>query len=289
MEPLVSIGIPVKNGFLNKSDNDINLEKALNSIINQNYQNLEIIISNNCSSDRTKNYLEKVARLDNRIKLFNQKTEISWAENFKFVLNQSTGKYFKWNAADDLISNDYIKNNVYFLEKNLDYINSSSNFYYENDLNKVYSFNLDENLYKRIKYFFQIKDISHNIFFSLIRKNIIYKTIDISKDYLAIDWIFDLDLLLNGKFKSLDKGYIIFGIKGASRQENFINRSPYNKKIIYRIFPFYELMKNLFKKTIFSKELSSLEKFSIYIKCFKINLQFIKKHKLNIIKKILNN
>ena len=29
MEPLVSIGIPVKNGFANKSEKDINLEKAI--------------------------------------------------------------------------------------------------------------------------------------------------------------------------------------------------------------------------------------------------------------------
>ena len=45
MEPLVSIGIPVKNGFTNKTEKDIDLEKTLNSILKQSYNNIEIIIS----------------------------------------------------------------------------------------------------------------------------------------------------------------------------------------------------------------------------------------------------
>ena len=43
MKPLISIGLPVKDGFKNRSQNDINLEKSLNSILNQTYKNLEII------------------------------------------------------------------------------------------------------------------------------------------------------------------------------------------------------------------------------------------------------
>ena len=39
MEPLISIGIPVKNGFQNKTKNDIDLEIALNSVLKQSYKN----------------------------------------------------------------------------------------------------------------------------------------------------------------------------------------------------------------------------------------------------------
>ena len=62
MKPLVSIGLPVKNGFMNRSENDIDLGKSLNSILRQNYTNLEIIISNNCSTDKTNNYLEEISK-----------------------------------------------------------------------------------------------------------------------------------------------------------------------------------------------------------------------------------
>ena len=275
--PLVSIGIPVKDGFKNKSEDDINLSKVLDSILNQSYNNLEILISDNCSSDETSSYLEKLSKTDKRIKIFNQSNQIEAGINFQFVLDQAKGKYFRWNAADDLMSEDYIEHNVKFLENNLDYVSSSSKFFFENEKNKSYSHNLDMNLYDRIKYFFDIRFLSHNVFYSVMRKDIITKSVKMSEDYLAIDWMIDLDLLLNGKFKTLDKGYIIFGTKGFSKSENFLKKESYNKKFIYKFLPCYELTIELFKKTIFLKELSIIQKISIYISCIKMNLSFLKK------------
>jgi glycosyltransferase involved in cell wall biosynthesis len=292
MKPLVSIGLPVQNGFSDRSNKDltvedIDLSKTLNAILKQDYTNLEIIISNNCSTDKTQDYLEEISKTDNRIKLFNQKKELSWAENFRFVLNKSTGKYFRWNAADDMISKDYIYHNIQFLENNLDYVSSSSKCYYQNKPEIVNSYNLDKNLYHRIKGFFVIRDIAHNILYSLVRRETMYKTIDISEDYFAVDWTFDLDLLFCGKFKTLDKGHVFYGTKGLSKQKNFIDRDIYTKKKIYKLFPFYELVKNLFKKTIFLKELSLLEKISIYYSLIRMNLHFLKMHRFIELKKLL--
>ena len=78
-------------------------------------------------------------------------------ENFQFVLNKAKGEYFKWNAADDMISSDFIEQNLDFLERNLDFSCSSSKFYFEDLQEKIYSHNLSENLYERIKHFFDIK------------------------------------------------------------------------------------------------------------------------------------
>jgi glycosyltransferase involved in cell wall biosynthesis len=47
-KPLVSIGMPIFNGMRPDLKNNINLEKALQSILTQSYKNLEIIISDNC-------------------------------------------------------------------------------------------------------------------------------------------------------------------------------------------------------------------------------------------------
>ncbi len=280
MKPLVSVGLPVKNGFGNNSENKINISKSLQALQRQTYNNIEIIISNNCSTDSTKSFLEEKSKTDSRIKIFHQTKEISWAENFRFVLNHSNGKYFRWNAADDMISEDYIENNVNFLESNSDYISSSCKFFYENAPNMVNSFDLDKDLYNRLKGFFKYRHISHNILYSLVRRENMYKTIDIAKDYWAVDWIFDLDLLLIGKFKTLNKGYVVYGTGGMSRQKNFIRRDIYIKNKIYKILPFYELMKNLFLKTFFLKDLTFFEKVSIYFTSLKINFYFFKKHKI---------
>lgn len=289
IKPLVSIGMPVKNGFINKHSNDINLTKALNSVLSQSYKNIEIIISNNCSTDETKYYLEKISKIDKRIKLHNQKKQISSGENFQYVLDQASGKYFKWNAADDLISEDYIEKNVEFLEINSDYLFSSSRFYYEDRPEILHSFNLDLDLYNRIKGFFDIRDVSHNIFYSLIRREIMSTVTNVAKDYWAIDWIINLELLLNGKFKTINNGYVGFGVGGVSRQTSFLDsKAVYIKKKIYRIIPFYELMKIIIKKITFSKKLSLIEKFYIYFLLVKINLTFHKRHSFKVIKKLLS-
>lgn len=280
MKPLISIGLPVKDGFKDRSQNDINLEKSLNSILSQTYENLEIIISDNCSEDETTKFLNKKVLSDKRIKLFNQKKEISWAENYKFVLEKSSGKYFKWNAADDLISENFIEENFTFLEKNLDFVCSSSKFFYENNKNNIHKFNLDKDLYSRLSGFFKIRHISHNILYSLVRRECMYKTVDISKDYWAVDWMFDLDLLINGKFKTIENGFISFGTKGISKKKEFLDRAPYKKKKIYILLPFYELMKRLFLNTIFSNKLSLVEKISLYFKSLKINIYFFLKQRI---------
>jgi glycosyltransferase involved in cell wall biosynthesis len=276
MEELVSIGVPVKNGFEGKLRNNLNLEKAIKSILNQSYKKIEIIISNDCSTDNTEEYLTTIAKIDNRIFLYNQKKELGLGPNFRFVLEKSTGKYFKWNAQDDIISKDYIKNNIKFLQTNPSYIASSSKFSYENNLNKFYSYDLDKNLYSRINNFFDIRHISHNLTHSLIRKKYIFKTTDFTNDYWAIDWIFDLELLIYGKFKTIKKGYVIFGMKGLSKKKEFFFRKSYKKKWIYKLIPFYELMKILFLKTIFVNELNLLQKIHIYLRMIKINFHFFK-------------
>lgn len=277
MEPLISIGIPVKNGFKDKTEKDIDLEKALNSVLKQSYNNIEIIISNNCSNDKTKVFLEEISKTDKRIKIFDQRKEISGGENFQFVLDQSKGKYFRWHAADDFMSPNYIEDNFYFLENNHEYVASSSKFFFENDKTNYYSHNLNENLYDRIKHFFNIRYSSHNVFYSLIRNKTLKKITKMSKDYLAIDWMINLDLLLNGKFITLEKSYIVFGVKGFSRSKSFLDHKKYNYKKIYSLLPLYELTKHFFKKTIFIKELNIVQKIYLYFFCMKANLSFLKK------------
>ena len=99
MRPLISIGMPVKNGFKVNSKQGINLEKSLNSILNQSYSNLEIVISNDCSDDQTEIFLEKISKIDKRIKLFNQKNTLGLGPNFSFVLKKSSGEYFSCRGA----------------------------------------------------------------------------------------------------------------------------------------------------------------------------------------------
>ena len=102
--PLVSIGIPTYN-------RPQRLRQTLASIICQTYSNLEIIVSDNCSSDdETQRVVQEFMKTDPRIQYFRQNENIGVFYNFKFVFEVSKGDYFTWVADDDARSNDYIEN-----------------------------------------------------------------------------------------------------------------------------------------------------------------------------------
>jgi glycosyltransferase involved in cell wall biosynthesis len=93
-KPLVSVGIPVFNG-------EKNLARALDSILNQNYSNLEIIISDNASNDGTRGICEEYVRRDSRIRYIRQNKNIGAPRNWNVVVHEASGVYFKWASAND--------------------------------------------------------------------------------------------------------------------------------------------------------------------------------------------
>ena len=102
-EPLVSIGIPTYN-------RPKTLYKTLESITKQTYQNIEIIVSDNCSPDNeTETVVRDFMKSDDRIHFYRQSSNIGMFNNFKFVLQVSKGDYFCWAADDDSRSYDFIE------------------------------------------------------------------------------------------------------------------------------------------------------------------------------------
>ena len=93
--PLVSIGVPVYNG-------EAGVERALQSLLSQDYANLEIVISDNGSTDGTQRICEEFSRRDRRVKYYrsDRNMGVSWKFNNAFEL--STGEYFMWAAHDDV-------------------------------------------------------------------------------------------------------------------------------------------------------------------------------------------
>ncbi len=100
MPKLVSIGIPTYNrgnGFL---------QHTLESALAQTYQNIEIIVSDNCSHDNTEMVVNGYD--DQRIRYFRQSENIGQLNNTNFCLNQARGEYFLQLHDDDAIDPDFI-------------------------------------------------------------------------------------------------------------------------------------------------------------------------------------
>lgn len=99
---MISIGIPTYNRA------DSYLKDALESALSQTYGNLEIIVSDNCSSDNTEEFVRGYA--DPRIRYFRQKSNIPPNDNFNFCLNQARGGYFLLLHDDDMIDPEFVDN-----------------------------------------------------------------------------------------------------------------------------------------------------------------------------------
>lgn len=126
--PLVTIGIPTYNG-------SARLHKPLESIRIQNYPNIEIVISDNCSTDPTPEVVEGLSRQFGNIKYFRQPKNIGQIPNYQFILDAASGKYFMWVADDDTLEPDSLRRTVEFLEKHEEYsLASGSIQYWKNEL-----------------------------------------------------------------------------------------------------------------------------------------------------------
>ena len=103
--PLVTIGIPLYN-------EEEFIEETLKSALNQTYKNLEVIVSENGSSDQSLSIVERIAQNDNRVKIVAHGTNKGPWFNFEFPLLNATGKYFMWFGAHDIMIEDYVENAV---------------------------------------------------------------------------------------------------------------------------------------------------------------------------------
>jgi len=101
-KPLVSIGMPAYNG-------EQYIRKALDSLLAQDYENFELIISDNASTDSTLQICRAYAARDNRISIHVHTHNVGGLANFKTVLEQASGKYFMWAAVDDCWLPDFIE------------------------------------------------------------------------------------------------------------------------------------------------------------------------------------
>jgi glycosyltransferase involved in cell wall biosynthesis len=113
--PLVSIGLAVYNG-------ERYLEEAITSILAQTYENFELIISDNASTDRTQEICAKFTGKDPRVKYFRNKTNIGGANNHNLAFSYAKGEYFRLAAHDDVLAPELVERCVEILETNPDVV-----------------------------------------------------------------------------------------------------------------------------------------------------------------------
>ncbi len=128
--PLVSVCIPIYN-------TEKFVRETLDCVLKQTYTNLEIIFSDNCSTDKTVEIIKSYN--DPRIKLFQNSENIGLVNNFIKVLSYATGKYMMFLGADDGMDFTAVEKGVAILEdeKNKDLVIVNTHIKIINDQSKV--------------------------------------------------------------------------------------------------------------------------------------------------------
>jgi len=99
--PLVTIGLPVYNG-------ENYLSEALESLRSQDYPSIEIIISDNASTDATREIIESAAAADPRIRYDLLPDNIGATRNYNRLVRMASGEFFKWSAHDDVCEPTFV-------------------------------------------------------------------------------------------------------------------------------------------------------------------------------------
>src|SRR3989442_7535435 len=108
-DPLVSIGVPVYN-------EERYLSFTLESLLAQDYRNLELIISDNASTDRTREICQEYVNRDGRVRYYRTETNVGAVKNFNSTFLHARGKYFMWVGAHDTWHSSFISRALSLIE-----------------------------------------------------------------------------------------------------------------------------------------------------------------------------
>lgn len=111
--PKVSVGLAVYNG-------ENYLEQAIDSLLGQTFEDFEVILSDNASTDRTEQICRTYAARDGRIRYQRNAKNIGGANNENQTVRMACGEYFRWAAHDDVCGPQLLEKLVEALDRNPD-------------------------------------------------------------------------------------------------------------------------------------------------------------------------
>ena len=99
---MISIVMPVYNG-------EKFLKQSIESVIGQSYKDWELILVNDCSTDRSLEIMQCYAESDNRIKIINNEINKKLPKSLNVGFAQACGKYYTWTSDDNMFHKDAIR------------------------------------------------------------------------------------------------------------------------------------------------------------------------------------
>jgi glycosyltransferase involved in cell wall biosynthesis len=216
--PLVTIGIPAYN-------REVLLKRAIESTLSQDYGNIEVIVSDNASTDNTESVCKLFCETDTRFKYIRHSTNRGPKANFNEVLVKASGQYFMWLGDDDWLDLNYISSCVQHLlsDPTIVLVSGSPHYYRSGEKvnsGRVFTLLHDVWWHRVVAYYKIVAD--NGMFYGLMPTEMI-RNIDIPH-VIGADWIMLANIVSIGKAKMLSETSIHRELGGMTASiDNIVN------------------------------------------------------------------
>ena len=204
--PTLSIGLAVRNGrhFV---------KRCIESILSQDFTDLELVVCDNVSDDGTIGIIEDYARADPRIRFSVNQVNIGSHENMRRVLDISRGTLFRWISADDWLEPRCLSTCVRALETRPDAIGVTTWFNihtpdgstrYEEYRGEFPDSPDPAQRFERMLWFFHAGDAKYDPVYGMYRRDRLMRT-DFPHASERTDWLISIELALLGPIIHVDE------------------------------------------------------------------------------------
>ena len=218
--PKVSIAMPVYNGELFLAD-------AIESHLNQTYDDFELVICDNASEDETAAIAQRYVADDGRVRYRRNDANVGANRNFNVGFWETAGPYLRWAAADDTVEPTYLERTVAVLDSRPDVVlaHTKSNaidrfgapliplsrgFVDPDGFVEPYRYESPSSQWLEMDRPSQrIRSVVHNthrlsFVFGLMRRSALEQTL-LHRSFYGADKVLLFELLLQGKFVEVDE------------------------------------------------------------------------------------
>jgi hypothetical protein len=197
--PGLSVGLAVRN-------DPEGVRRCIESVLSQDFTDIELVISDNASDDGTLNTLEEYARDDPRVAIGVNPVNIGLHENMNRVLERSRGTLFRWISADDWLEPAALTECVRALEHRPDAVGVTTGFTihtpgaaprYEQYLGEFPDSPDASRRFERMLWFFHAGDAKYDPMYGVYRRELLMRSGRIRPNERT-DWLLSAELALSG-------------------------------------------------------------------------------------------
>ena len=248
--PKISIGIPVYNG-------EKVIRKCIESVLQQTDRNIELIISDNASTDLTPDICKEFLNMDDRISFIRQNKNMGQNWNYNFLLEKAVGEYFVWVAADTFLLPEFLEKNIAVLESQDKVVGCISKT--KIDDSHIDKFETEKRVLKKIGLAYRpldtlpitgnyserirkyLKHFPWEMFYSVFRTEALRDSLVLNPSFkIGHDAGLVLNILKHGEIQVVNE-FLLASIPTGAAHEGMLTARKYADSSIGRVFPFWPL------------------------------------------------